>query len=179
MGARLVAVVMVALALAGPFQSLALAQQTSQPPQSQPAQPEPAAQPPQPEPAAQPPQPEPAAQQPPQPEPAAQPQMYQGSVQGQPAPEPQQAPRRKTDGYDVGAGIMTVAGAPLKAGVCVVGTVAAALLFILTFGSADAATAATFEEGCTHQRWVVRGDDLRPPAVPQTLMRERYDAGAR
>src|SRR5262245_28644268 len=196
MAARLVALVMVALMLASPLH--ALAQQMSQTPQpdlaqsqsapqpetvpSQPEQPEvvqsPSAQPElaqsqpaQPEPA----QPQPAQPQPAQPEPApAQPQLYQGSVQAQPAPEPlPTTPIHKTDAYDVGANIMNVVGVPLKAGVCAIGTIFAAALFLMTAGNAQATTAVV-EEGCMG-RWTVTGDDIRPHTRPQVLMQERYD----
>src|SRR5262245_45348552 len=195
MGARVVALVMVALMLASPLQ--ALAQQMSQTPQPDLAQSQSAAQPEvapsqpeqqpevvqspsaQPELAqsqpAQPAQPEPAQPQPAQPEPApAQPQLYQGSVQAQPAPEPQPTtPIHKTDAYDVGARIMTVVGAPLKAGVCAIGTIFAGALFLMTAGNAQATTAVV-EEGCMG-RWTVTGDDIRPQSRPQVLMQERYD----
>ncbi|HET9488611.1 MAG TPA: hypothetical protein VFR64_02475 [Methylomirabilota bacterium] len=71
------------------------------------------------------------------------------------------AVKRNTDGYDVGAAIMTVVGAPLKGAVCLLGGVAGGTLFLVTFGSADRASAAVVREGCD-QRWVVRGDDIRP-----------------
>lgn len=134
MGARLVAVVVVAVALVGPFQSLALAQQPSQP------------------------QPQPSQMQ-------------------QPSP-PRKAPSGGSDAYDVGAGAMTVVGMPLKAGVCVVGGVFATALFIATLGSADYATAAVVREGCD-QRWIVRGDDIRPEGSRRDRMRNRYDQDLR
>jgi hypothetical protein len=71
------------------------------------------------------------------------------------------AAKRNTDGYDVGAAIMTVVGAPLKGAVCLIGGVAGGTLFLATFGYADRQAAAVVREGCD-QRWVVRGDDIRP-----------------
>lgn len=118
MGARLVAVMMVTVALAGPFQSLALAQQPSQPPPSQPPQVQP-----------------------------AQPQLYQGGPQT-PPPTQQRRARRGSDLYDVGAGAMTVVGMPLKALSCGLGVVLGFGLFIATVGSGERATAAVVEEGC-------------------------------
>jgi hypothetical protein len=60
---------------------------------------------------------------------------------------------------------MTVAGAPLKGVVCVVGGAVGVTLFLVTFGSADRASAAVVREGCA-QRWIVRGSDIRPEPSP-------------
>lgn len=80
------------------------------------------------------------------------------------------AARRNKDAYDVGAAIMTVVGAPLKGTVCFIGGVAGGTLFLVTFGSADRAAAAVVREGCD-QRWVVRGDDIRPdPYHPSRVL---------
>jgi hypothetical protein len=182
MGARLVAVMMVAIALAGPIQSLALAQAPqSQDPQTQSAQPQPGQ--PQPElfqggTQAQPPQPEPAQQQPQQvqqPQPAPQPQQAQ---QQEPQPQPAQRTRSRSDVYDVGAGAMTVVGMPLKGLTCALGVVLGFGLFIATVGSGDRATAAVIDEGC-NQRWIVRGDDIRPAGSRHDRMRSRYDGDLR
>jgi hypothetical protein len=54
-----------------------------------------------------------------------------------------------------------VVGAPLKGAVCLIGGVAGGTLFLATFGYADRQAAAVVREGCD-QRWVVRGDDIRP-----------------
>ena len=75
----------------------------------------------------------------------------------------------KPDGYDVGAAIMTVAGAPLKGLVCGIGAVVGATLFLATFGSADRASAAVVKEGCD-QRWLVRGEHLRPDLSPARVL---------
>jgi hypothetical protein len=121
MGLRLIAVgVLAALALAGPFQSVALAQQQT------PAKP--------------------------------------------PGP-------RGADAYDVGAGVMTAIGMPLKGLVCFIGGVAGLTLYIATFGSADRASAAVVREGCD-QRWIVRGDDIRPDPPPSRVVEwDRQDMG--
>jgi hypothetical protein len=65
------------------------------------------------------------------------------------------------DLYDVGGGLMTVVGIPLKASICVVGGVLGFTLYIVTFGSADRASAAVIREGCNHN-WIVSGNDIRP-----------------
>jgi hypothetical protein len=81
-----------------------------------------------------------------------------------------QSARRNTDAYDVGAAIMTVVGAPLKGAVCFLGGVAGGTLFLVTFGYADRAAADVVREGCD-QRWVVRGDDIRPdPHYPSRVL---------
>ncbi len=73
------------------------------------------------------------------------------------------------DFYDVGAVAMTVVGFPLKAVVCGVGGVVGAALFLITFGSADRASAAVVREGCG-QNWVVTGRDIRPEEPPSRAM---------
>lgn len=69
------------------------------------------------------------------------------------------------DAYDVGAAVMTVVGLPLKAVVCGIGGVVGATLFLITFGSADRASAAVVREGCG-QNWIVTGRDIRPEQPP-------------
>ena len=89
------------------------------------------------------------------------------ALRTRPAPEEREARRahrRGLDVYDVGAVVMTVAGAPLKGVVCAVGGVLGAALFVATLGSADRASAAVVRESCA-QRWIVRGDDIRPDAI--------------
>jgi hypothetical protein len=83
-----------------------------------------------------------------------------------------------TDGYDVGAAIMTVAGAPFKGVVCLLGGVAGAALFVATFGNADRESAAVVREGCD-LRWIVRGDDIRPDRSPSYVLRADPDPEAR
>jgi hypothetical protein len=131
MALRVLAVcVVAALALAGPFQPVALAQQQSQTdPFKEPVAP------------AKPPGP------------------------------------RGPDAYDVGAGFMTVIGIPLKGIVCGLGGIAGFTLFVATFGSADHASAAIVAEGCD-QRWIVRGDDIRPdPPASRVVEWDRQDMG--
>jgi hypothetical protein len=73
---------------------------------------------------------------------------------------PAASPRR-TDVYDVAAGVVTVAKAPFNVGLCALGAGFGAALFALTLGSGYRASARVVEEGCRGP-WVVRGDDLRP-----------------
>jgi hypothetical protein len=135
MGRRVVAVVAVmALVAGGPLARLATAQQPG------PMEP--------PSPLT---EPSPAEPQPPAPEPRA-------AIEER---EPRGKHRRGLDLYDVGAAVMTVAGAPLKGVVCVVGGVLGAALFVATLGTADRAAAAVVRESCAH-RWIVRGADIRP-----------------
>jgi len=86
--------------------------------------------------------------------------------------------KHPTDGYDVGAAIMTVAGAPLKGAVCLIGGVVGATLFLATFGSADRQSAAVVREGCD-QRWLVRGEHLRPDPQPSRVLELDPDPQAR
>jgi hypothetical protein len=72
---------------------------------------------------------------------------------------------RGTDIYDVGAGVVTVAKAPFNVALCGLGTAMGTALFLITFGSAYKATTRVIEEGCA-QRWIIRGDDLRPRGAP-------------
>jgi hypothetical protein len=130
MGRRLIAVGVVALALTGLFQPLALAQQQSQ---SDP---------------------------------------FREPVTPARPPRP-----RGTDAYDVGAGVMTVIGMPLKGIVCFLGGATGLTLYIFTFGSADRASAAIVREGC-NQRWIVRGDDIRPdPPSSRVVEWDKQDMG--
>jgi hypothetical protein len=96
------------------------------------------------------------AQQPAPPVPASAPPMV--VVEVPPADRPM---TRGTDIYDVGAGVVTAAKAPFNVILCGLGAVAGTAVFVLTFGSAYKATTRAIEEGCA-QRWVIRGDDLRP-----------------
>ena len=68
---------------------------------------------------------------------------------------------RGIDVYDVGAGVVTVLRVPFNIATCAVGSAAGTALFVLTLGSAYKASTRVLEEGCA-QKWVVRGDDLRP-----------------
>src|SRR5262245_2371830 len=73
--------------------------------------------------------------------------------------------QRGTDFYDIAAGAMTVGRAPFNVAICALGFGAATVLFISTLGSSNRAAMRTVEEGCA-QRWVVRGDDIRPAGAP-------------
>ena len=81
---------------------------------------------------------------------------------------PPERPADKSDIYDIGATVATVARAPFNAALCGLGAVTGTVLFVLTFGSAYRATARVLEEGCA-QRWIIRGDDLRPRGGPGVL----------
>jgi hypothetical protein len=72
---------------------------------------------------------------------------------------------RGADVYDVGAGVVTAARVPFNVALCGLGAVAGTALFILTLGTSYKASTRAVEEGCA-QRWVVRGEDLRPRGAP-------------
>jgi hypothetical protein len=78
---------------------------------------------------------------------------------------PDSAPGPRADIYDVGAGVLTAARLPFNVALCGLGAVAGSALFFLTLGTAYRATTRTFEEGCG-QRWILRGDDIRPRGAP-------------
>jgi len=207
MGARLIAVsIVLVLALTGPLQPLAAAQQAVQPPaESQQPAAEPAADTPAPAahtrqeasqaPAA--PQadsPAPAAQVPADtPVPAAHHAQQQPAevvaVQAQPSTQPapaqpplvrQRSHDQGTDVYDVGAVAINVIALPLKATTCVVGGAVGLVLLAMTFGSAHKATAGVVREGCG-QKWIVRGDDIRPARGAEQRLRDwdDYDGASR
>jgi hypothetical protein len=92
-------------------------------------------------------------------------QQTQAPNDGRRAPRPNSGP----DAYDVGAAIMTVAGAPLKGIVCGLGALTGAALFIVTFGSADRISANVVREGCD-QRWLVLGEHIRPDPGPERML---------
>ncbi len=73
-------------------------------------------------------------------------------------------PWHGVDGYDVGAGVLTVLRLPFNVALCAVGGAVGTALFVLTLGSAYKATTRVVEEGCA-QKWLVRGHDLRPSPV--------------
>jgi hypothetical protein len=75
---------------------------------------------------------------------------------------------RNADVYDVGAGVVTAARMPFNIALCALGAAAGTALFLITLGTAYKATTRTFEEGCA-QRWIIRGDDLRPRGAPGVL----------
>jgi hypothetical protein len=78
---------------------------------------------------------------------------------------PERQPARGIDAYDVGATVVTVAKAPFNVALCALGTAVGTALFAMTLGSAYRATTRVFEEGCA-QKWIVRGDDIRPRGHP-------------
>ena len=113
------------------------------------------------------PEPPPAPQPPPQQQPAAQqPDLFREALRASEPPPP----RRGVDIYDVAAGFVTVAKMPFNVGLCALGGMVSATLFLVTLGSGYKASARVVEEGCRGP-WLVRGDDLRP-AGP------RRDAGS-
>jgi hypothetical protein len=81
---------------------------------------------------------------------------------------PAEAAPTRHDIYDVGAGVVTAARMPFNVALCGLGAVTATVLFVLTLGSAYRGTTRIVEEGCA-QRWVVRGDDLRPHGAPGVM----------
>jgi hypothetical protein len=81
---------------------------------------------------------------------------------------------RSVDIYDVGAGVLTAARMPFNVALCGLGAVTGTALFLLTLGSAYKATTRTIEEGCA-QRWVLRGEDLRPRGAPGILPERSSD----
>ena len=78
---------------------------------------------------------------------------------------PEQPAAHRADIYEVGAGVVTAARMPFNVALCGLGLVTGTALFVLTLGTAYRATTRVFEEGCA-QRWIVRGDDLRPRGAP-------------
>jgi len=75
---------------------------------------------------------------------------------------------RNADVYDVGAGVVTAARIPFNIALCGLGAAVGTALFLITLGTAYKATTRTIEEGCA-QRWIIRGDDLRPRGAPGVL----------
>jgi hypothetical protein len=71
-----------------------------------------------------------------------------------------------TDADRVGAGFLNVVYTPGKAIVCGVGTVASALVAIVTFGSAYRAAVATFKEGCGGT-WVLTPEHVAGKIPPK------------
>ena len=87
---------------------------------------------------------------------------------------PEQPAAYRADIYDVGAGVVTAARMPFNVALCGLGAVTGTALFVLTLGTAYRATTRMFEEGCA-QRWIVRGDDLRPRGAPGILPEHSSD----
>ena len=90
----------------------------------------------------------------------------------QPAPAPAQMypeqvkpteEGRSTDAYDAGAVVLTAAGLPFKAAICVVGFVMGAVIMGASFAARPDAAVGVLEEGCGRKaHWIVRGEDIRP-----------------
>jgi hypothetical protein len=91
---------------------------------------------------------------------------------------PERPMARGTDIYDVGASVVTVAKAPFNAALCALGGAMGTALFLMTLGSAYKASTRVIEEGCA-QRWIIRGDDLRPRGAPGVLPDRPYDSDRR
>ena len=87
---------------------------------------------------------------------------------------PPEYPAPRSDIYDVGATVATVARMPFNVAICGLGAVTGGMLFVLTLGTAYRATTRMIEEGCA-QRWIVRGDDLRPRGAPGILPEHSSD----
>src|SRR5215470_12017705 len=89
------------------------------------------------------------------------------------APAPSPSPRsdadgdgvgasRPVDGYTVGAAALNVFWVPFKVAECGVMSGFALLGFVFTLGAGRDWSASALEEGCVH-KWLIQGDDLRPP----------------
>ena len=88
--------------------------------------------------------------------------------------EDDRATMRPFDLYSVGAGVFTVARIPLNIGLCALGTVVGSGLFLGTFGSGYRTSTRVFEEGCA-QKWLIRGDDLRPVRGSSGIFESRME----
>jgi hypothetical protein len=71
-----------------------------------------------------------------------------------------------TDGDRVGAGFLNVAYVPGKAIVCGLGTVAGAVVAIVTLGSGYRAAVATFKEGCGGD-WILTPEHVAGKIPPR------------
>src|SRR5215467_2977050 len=78
------------------------------------------------------------------------------------APASPQSPRSEADGDAVGAAALNVLWVPFKVAECGVMSGFAVLGFIFTLGAGRDWSASALEEGCVH-KWLIQGDDLRPP----------------
>jgi len=72
---------------------------------------------------------------------------------------------RPVDGYTVGAAALNVLWVPFKVGQCGIMSGLAVLGFVFTLGAGRDWSASALEEGCVH-KWLIEGDDLRPPPAP-------------
>src|SRR5215813_12425901 len=76
------------------------------------------------------------------------------------------AAARPVDGYTVGAAALNVLWVPFKVAECGIMSGFAELGFVFTLGAGRDWSASALEEGCVH-KWLIEGDDLRPPpALP-------------
>lgn len=69
---------------------------------------------------------------------------------------------RSVDGYTVGAAALNVLWVPFKVAECGIMSGFAVLGFVFTLGAGRDWSASALEEGCVH-KWLLEGDDLRPP----------------
>lgn len=72
---------------------------------------------------------------------------------------------RPVDGYTVGAAALNVLWVPFKVAECGIMSGFAVLGFVFTLGAGRDWSASALEEGCVH-KWLIEGDDLRPPPAP-------------
>jgi|SRR5262245_24074076 len=72
---------------------------------------------------------------------------------------------RPVDGYTVGAAALNVLWVPFKVAECGIMSGFAVLGFAFTLGAGRDWSASALEEGCVH-KWLIEGDDLRPPPAP-------------
>jgi len=98
-----------------------------------------------------------------------------GQAQSGATPSPQSPPgeaeggattaSRPVDGYTVGAAALNVLWVPFKVAECGIMSGFAVLGFVFTLGAGRDWSASALEEGCLH-KWLIEGDDLRPPPAP-------------
>jgi hypothetical protein len=72
---------------------------------------------------------------------------------------------RQMDGYTVGAAALNVLWVPFKVAECGIMSGFAVLGFVFTLGAGREWSASALEEGCV-RKWLIEGDDLRPPPPP-------------
>ncbi len=88
------------------------------------------------------------------------PQSSQGEAEGGATTD-----ARPVDGYTVGAAALNVLWVPFKVAECGIMSGFAVLGFVFTLGAGRDWSASALEEGCVH-KWLIEGDDLRPPPAP-------------
>src|SRR5262249_8527243 len=69
---------------------------------------------------------------------------------------------RQMDGYTVGAAALNVLWVPFKVAECGIMSGFAGLGFVFALGASRDWSASALEEGCV-RKWLIEGDDLRPP----------------